>query len=191
MAYVSVDSLRRYLGISSTNDDVLLAELIAAAQAIIDGYTGRTFEASTDTTRYHDATRDVEGWLLWLDGDLCQVTSVVNGDGVTVASNERVTEPRRATPYYAIRLLDSSGKAWEYDTDEENAIAVTGRWAYSLTAPADVAQACKRLAAYMYRQKDNANDLDRAVVVGNATVLPSDLPSDIVKLLAPYKRMTV
>ena len=68
-------------------------------------------------------------------------------------------------------------------------ISVVGKWAYSATAPSDIEHACKRLAAFFYRQKDNANDIDRAVVVGNATVLPSDLPRDVVQLLKPYVRL--
>ena len=35
-----------------------------------------------------------------------------------------------------------------------DAISITGRWAWSLTAPPDIAQACARLAAFLYKQRD-------------------------------------
>lgn len=190
MAYTDTTTLKRYLGIPSatTTDDTLLAELIARSQAVIDSYTLRTFEASADTERTFDAVRDVAGATLYLDHDLCAVTSVTNGDGTIVTGY--TTEPRNGTPYFALRLLASSGVAWTYTTDPEDAITIDGKWAYSTTAPADIAGACVRLAAYLYRQKDNAGDLDRAVIAGNATILPAEIPSDIRLMLNPYKRRT-
>ena len=189
--YCTLGSLKRYLGIgtSTTTDDVLLTELIESAQGIIDRATGRTFEAASDSTRYLDAVHDVDGYELIFDADICSITTVTNGDAVEVSSSEYTTMPRNETPYYGIRILKSANKSWTYSTDNEGAISVAGKWAYSQTAPDDIAQACRRLAAYLYRQKDNANDLDRAVVVGNATVLPTALPSDVKALIAPYVRL--
>lgn len=189
MAYTDATTLKRYLGISSTNDDTLLGECLARAQKLIDDYTGRTFEAAADTTRTFDAVDDVDKRLLYLDEDLCQITSVTNGDGVVVAANEYTTQPRNETPYHALKLLASSGKAWRYEDDHEDAISIVGRWAWSVTAPTAIVQATIRLAAYLYHQKDNANDLDRTVVVGNSTLLPGDLPSDLAKILEPYRRL--
>jgi len=185
MAYTDTTTLKRYLGITGTGDDTLLTELIARAQAIIDSHTRRTFEASADATKYFDVPDEYE---LYLGTDLCSVTSVTNGDGTAVT--EYVTLPRRSTPYYAIVPKALSGVVWTYTTNPENAIAVTGKWAYSTSAPADVAGACVRLAAYLYRQKDNAGEMDRAIVAGNATILPAQLPADVMTMLRPYRRMS-
>jgi uncharacterized phiE125 gp8 family phage protein len=189
MAYCTVEGLKAYLGVSDSADDALLATLIGAAQAAIDAQTGRTFEAAADSVRYLDARADVRGAVLWLDADCAAITSIVNGDGVEVTANQYVTDPRNGTPIYAVRLLGSSGIAWTGGNDNENAVAVTGKWAFSLTAPADIVQACTRLAAFYYRQKDNMGDGDRAIIAGGATVLPVALPKDMLALLAPYKRL--
>lgn len=193
MAYTTLADVKTYLGIptATTADDALITALIADAQAMIDSYCLRTFEASADTTRYFDAIEDVYGRALRIDADLCAVTSVTNGNGTSVTSGQYTTEPRNQTPWNELRLLLSSGVTWTYSTDPEDAITIVGKWAYSTTAPADVAGACKRLAAYLYRQKDNAGDLDRAVIAGNATILPAQIPSDIMVRLAHYKRRTV
>ncbi|GIV82782.1 MAG: hypothetical protein KatS3mg051_2136 [Anaerolineae bacterium] len=190
MAYATLAELKAYLGITGTTDDMLLTDLLVRSQAIIDAATQRTFEATADSTRYLDAVEDVDGRVLWLDrvGDLAQITSITNGDGSSVASSEYVTEPRNQAPYYAIQLKASSSVAWTYSDSPENAIAITGRWAYSVTPPDDIVHACIRLAAYLYRQKDNATDLDRPVIAGNVTLLPAQLPADIQSLLAPYRR---
>ena len=78
--------------------------------------------------------------------------------------------------------------AWDGDGE----VVVTGRWAYSVTAPDDIRHATVRLAAYLYRQKDNAaGDLDRTVVVGGTTILPAVFPHDVERMLRPYRRVTV
>ena len=177
--YCSVTDLRTYLGLTSSEDDALLNSFILAAQRIIQAPppigSGRVFEASADSTRRFDAMKDVDKRVLFFDKDLCQITSITNGDGTTVSASEYVTQPVNETPYYAVKLKSSSSVEWLItdDGDPESAIVVVGRWAYSIMPPDDIVHACKRLAAYLYRQKDNASDLDRALVVGNSTVLPS------------------
>ena len=192
MAYCGVDELKEYLGVTGATDDAMLLTLLAAAQRTIDSYCARTFEATADTVRTFDSQRDVDGYTLTVDSDLCSITSIVNGDGTTISNSHYVTEPRNETPYYAIRLKVSAGKVWTSTVagDSENAITITGKWAYSTSAPSDIAHVCKRLAAYIYRQKDNAGDLDRAVIAGNSTILPAQIPSDIRLMLTPYKRLS-
>lgn len=190
--YCDLQSITEYLGITETTDDSLLSSLANSAKAMIDRYCNRSFSATTNTTRYFDAMRDVNGATLYLDADLCAINSITNGDGVVVSDSQYTTEPRNTTPYYAIRLLKSSGKAWATNTsgDSEDAIAISGKWAYSLEAPDDIVQVQIRLTAYLYRQKDNAGDLDRAIVAGNNTILPAQLPSDILRMLTPYRKVT-
>ncbi len=192
MAYCGIDELKEYLGVTGATDDAMLLTLLAAAQRTIDSYCARTFEATADTVRTFDSQRDVDGYTLTVDSDLCTITSIVNGDGTTISNSHYVTEPRNETPYYAIRLKASAGKVWTSTVsgDSENAITITGKWAYSTSAPSDIAHVCKRLAAYIYRQKDNAGDLDRAVIAGNSTILPAQIPSDIRLMLAPYRRLS-
>lgn len=187
MAYTTAALLKTYLGATTATDDTLLTALIVRAQAIIDAYCQRTFEAASNTSKTFDAERDVEGQMLYLDEDLAAINSVTNGDGTVVTTY--TTEPRNRTPYYAIKMLDSATVFWTYSTTPENAITISGKWAYSVAAPEDIVHCCLRLAAYLYRQRDNAADLDRAVIAGNATILPAQLPADIKTILAPYRRL--
>lgn len=189
MAYLDNTSLKTYLGISDSGDDTLLTTLIAAAQAAVDAHCRQTFEAAADTTRYFDPTRDVEGRDLFLDAPLCAITTLTNGDGNTVDSSKYVKEPRNSTPWYKLTLKSDAGIAWTYSGAPENAISIAGKWAYSTSAPADIVQACKLLAGYMYRRRNNALDLDRAVQVGEATILPLSIPRDVLTLLRPYRRL--
>lgn len=190
--YTSASDVKTYLGITGSGDDALIAALVTAAQAAIDQYFLRTFEASANTTRYFDAQRDVSGRRLLLDRDLCAINSVTNGNGSTVTSSQYVTYPRNDTPYYAIQLLSSSGIAWEWEDDPEGAIAVSGKWAYSETAPVTVVQLTKWLAAFMYRAKDNVPQTGGAVAVAAAMdILAGDVPADVRLLMSTIPRRAV
>jgi hypothetical protein len=195
MAYTDFTALKVYLKIpvATSADDALLTALIARAQAAIDNFCRQTFEAAADSTRYFDPTRDVNGRTLYLDAPLAAITTVTNGNSVVVTSSQYIAEPRNTTPWNSLVLKTNAGIAWTYTGTPENAISILGRWAYSTSAPADIVQATTRLAAYLFRQRDNAVDLDRAVIAGNATILPAQLPRDIETFLfkGGYRRLVL
>lgn len=59
-----------------------------------------------------------------------------------------------------------------------------------LYTPTDIATACRRLAAWMYRQKDTqSGDIDRPLLAGDGSIImPTTLPLDVEKMLQPYIR---
>ena len=193
MAYTSNVELKNYLDISGTGDDPLFDLLIESAQAVIDRYTGRTFEASADATRYFTVGVDTDGNMLYLDEDLAEITTIkTDADAtspVTLTTTEYITHPRNITPYHAIQLLSSSDNSWTYSDDPENGIEVTGKWAWSTSAPDDIAQACIRLAAYFYRQKDAGVFDTTAIPDAGIIQIPQGIPRDVQLILNPYRRM--
>lgn len=189
MAYCTLTELRRLIGVTATDDDTLLEELITASKALIDEQCGRTFEAAADSTRTFDAITMVHGRLLFFDQDLAQITSITNGDGETLSTSHYTTEPRNATPYWGVRLLSSSNRYWTYMVDEEDAISVTGRWAYSVTADDLVKRACLDTAALLYSMRDNVADSTRPLLAGDGTViLPAEYPKSLRVLIATRRR---
>lgn len=205
MAYADIEALKLYLKLPplpgnspSTAEDELLEELLARAQQRIDTHCNQTFEAAEDSTRYFvplgwEDGGAVDGLDLVLDAPLAQLTEVVNGDGAVLAASNYQLLPINELPKYAVRLKRSSGVRWTHGGDaESDLIAVTGRWAYSVEAPADIAHACVRLAAWYYRQRANANDLDRTVITAGQTILPSRIPGDVMDTLNDgYVRMVM
>jgi hypothetical protein len=85
VSYIGPGDLRQFLGMGDEPGyDELLERIIADAQALWDGETETTFEASTDTARTFDAARDVNGRTLYLRRDLAALAAsnaVINGDG--------------------------------------------------------------------------------------------------------------
>jgi len=187
MSYASLTNLKDYLGISvaSTADDPLLTDLLTRAEGIIDAYTGRHFEAETATKYF--TIDDIDGQNLYLWGyDLLSVTKLINGDGVEIASDKYRLFPRNDNPKWIIRLDED--QAWNF-TSGDSEISVAGTWGFSATAPADITHACIRLAAFLYRQKDTNADIDRPMVTGDGvTIMPSNLPADVTRILDRYKR---
>jgi hypothetical protein len=190
MAYCTAAEVKTYGGVSGSGDDTLIGDLIDRAQKVIEVYTDRVFEASSDTTRTFTVGEDTDGRTLWFDEDCAAITTITNkADASTtedVATTEYVTLPHNRTPYYGVRLLSSSSIAWDYDSAPENGITVTGKWAYSTTAPNDIKHACIRLSAYYYRQKD-AQVFD-VVAVPDAGIItiPQGIPADVKLILNPY-----
>lgn len=193
MAYATLAQVKEYLGLTTTGDDDLLTRLLSGAQRAIEVNRGkRRFEAAADETRYMDYDDfHVRGRTLYLDYDLCQITQIVNGDGTVVSADDYVTVPRHETPYYEIKLKTGRSVVWTYNDTPEDAIAITGRWAYSVTPDEGVVQATIRLTGWMYRQKDTSKDSGDKVVVGafGPIVLPSKLPSDVLELLPPAREV--
>lgn len=191
MAYCTVSDLKLYQDITGTTDDNLLTQMIARAQAAIDRHTHRKFEhGATAVTRYYTVGVDTLDLTLYLDEDLCSISTVkTDADATsptTISATEYVTEPRNQTPYHSITIKRSANKAWEYTDDPESGIEVSGKWAYSSAPPDDIRHACLRLASYYYAQKDaQVFDVTAMAETGVVTV-PKGIPADVKQVLAPY-----
>lgn len=193
MAYATLAQLKDYLGVEYDTTDVLLAYLIERAEQAIDTYTGRNFEAETQTRYFDQCDLDSGGFLLHMDRDLLTITTLTNGDsgGTAIPNTEywlaNATGRRiPAGPYHAIRLKVDSTYSWEFDTDYF--VEVAGTWGYSATAPDDIAHACIRLAAYYYAQKDAQVFDVTAVPEAGIIQVPQGIPRDVERILGPYVR---
>ena len=198
MAYLTVAALKTYLGIQSSADDSLLADIVHEAQHVVEDYCNRTFEAAADTTRYYNALDiryggrvDAFQNTLLLDVDLCQLTTVVNGDTNTIPNNALVLLPTNFTPSYAIKIKMNTAYVWTYIGTPDTAIEVTGRFAYSITCPPPIRAATRRLAGYMYRAKDNTAETDRSIMSADGVSIAAPaIPTDVTRMLEPYRRQS-
>ena len=186
MAYATTTQVKTYLGLTVSTDDTLLGTLLLSAQAMIERAAGRLFEAETATVRYFTlADLDRDSGVLRLGGDLCTLTAVTNGDGIVVATGDVQTLPINATPWYALRINPAVG-VFTSGQNTADRIAITGKWAYSASAPADIAQATIRLTAFLYRMRENGGDGDRTILTGNATLAPVTMPHDVTMIVKAY-----
>ena len=196
MSYITAADLRAYIGAISTSDDTQLGFAASRAQQMIDTYCNRTFEATADTTRYYNALDlryggDVDAFSneLKLDVDLCQLTTVTNGNGQVIPNEFLVQLPTNFIPKYSIKIKMNTSYVWTYVGTPDTAISVLGRFAYSITAPADIVAACLGLGKYIYKARTSTIDTDRAVLSSDGIVLPGkNIPDAITAQIEPYRR---
>ena len=183
MAYCTKEEVKAYQGISGSGDDSLIDDLIDRLKAKIDRHCHRTFEAAADTTRKFTVGEDSDGDTLYLDEDLCAITTITtdaDGDADTLTVDvDYVTVPRNTTPYYAIKILGDSDYSWTYTDNPENGITVLGKWAWSTEAPDDIVDACVRWAAYCYQLKDSQVFDTVAIPDAGIITIPKGIPADV------------
>lgn len=190
--YVTIQQLKPYLGITGTGDDELLDRLIFAAQRYIETDRGYSFMVISDTTRYFTVGVDTDGPTLNFDMWCAAITTVTNNaDGAspeTITSTYYTTRPRNIGPYHAITIKSSSNYSWTYTSDREAGISVAAKWGWSTTPPNDIKQACTRLAAYYYRQKDAGVFDTTAIPDAGVIQVPQGIPRDVRLILDQYPR---
>lgn len=212
MAILTLSSLKAYLGTTQTEDDDLMQNAIDSAQSKIENRCGCEFESTTGTRYYRsDDLLDLPvtgltrsalsiyraslGYgldagqtylsnaysrrVLYLGKHLLALGGLTNGDGTTIASTDCWLEPRNSPPYQYIRL--KSAESWSFGTDGE--ITVSGTWGWSTSAPADIVEATRQLAAYYYRLKDSqVYDVVANPETGTITV-PKGIPAGVERIL--------
>jgi len=192
--YIQIAELKEYLDIATDTEDHLLEDCIHDAQRQIESYTGRLFEAAADSARRFAVGKDTKGDTLYLDEDLCAITSIVtnadNGSGgTTLTTADYFAYPLNRTPYFKIVLASSSSLSWDYTNNPEGGITVTGKWAYSLTPPYDIKRACRRLAGYNYKNRDSQVFDVTALPEQGAIIIPKGIPADVVRILEAYRKL--
>ncbi len=192
MAYPVTEDIRAYTGVEKSGDDALIDSFITEAVAFVEAYVGVGFDGTSTSTRKFDAISDVKGRELSFDKPAVSLTTVTNNADASsptvIGTSAYVTMPRNETPYWGIKLLASGNNEWQFTDDPEEGITVLGNFRWSVTPPSDVAWAVKRLAVFLYRQKDTSSDLDRPLITGDGvTIMPSRFPKDVIEILNHYR----
>lgn len=196
MAYITVAQFKTFLGITDSSDDGIIQICINSAQQTIDTYTARTFEAAADTTRTFTPLLEDWGGSLWYDGvtlgldaDLCQLTTITNGDGNQIPGNSVVLLPMNFSAKSAIRIKSNTQYVWTYTGSPDGSVSIVGRWAWSVTAPADIVGAAYELTKYFYQNREsNPTSAQQIISADGVVIAPDAIPKIIVSLLKPYKR---
>lgn len=133
---VTLDAVRQHrrLKTSETTNDELITSLIHAASAIFQGEVNRvcapyygthTFDAVSPICRPY--TLDVGKAAL----DLLSVTTLTNGDGVTISGASIALRTSNFYPKWRIELKQSAGTTFTYNADWQDAISVLGWWGFA------------------------------------------------------------
>lgn len=186
MAYCTESEIKQRLDINSATYDGMLGQLANVASDWIDAHCmlpQGAFAVAADTARYYDPSALSYEATLKLDQPIVSVTTLVNGDGVTLPGAAYRLHPRNASPYWSIRLL--SGYAWQFGIDGE--IAVTGKFGWSLTRPKPVQEAAIMLSGWLFKRYQAALQ-DATVNLDLGQLVYSDpIPKQVTMMLAPFR----
>lgn len=116
------------------------------------------------------------------------VTATVTAPRLSVGASVFVLGVADTSFNGTFTVVTNTGAALTWSQTASNATDTAGVILYT---PTDIVTACRRLAAWMYRQKDTQQgDQDRPILAGDGSVImPTTLPQDVEKLLMPYTRI--
>lgn len=185
-AYCTAQDVKSRLNINSDTDNGYILSLINACSELVDRHCmwpTSFFAVPIDSTRYYDAGAVQEGRLR-LGVPLADSTiTVVNGDTTIVTSDMYRLYPRNESPKWEIWLL--SGYSWAFNTDGE--ISVTGKFGYSMVAPAGVVEATAEYAAWMFKRYQGALQDATANFDLGQLVYSKPMPVQVKDKLASYR----
>ena len=156
MAYTTLALVKSSLGIPDavTSEDTAINAAIGAADALIDNYTGRTFEVSATSVRTYtprtasildvDDIATATGLVVKVDNDqdgTYETTLTVTTDYVLDGNDE---------PY---RMLTNVNNGWPLSIYGRPTIEVTAKFAYSETPPDNIKQAALLMSCRLYQRK--------------------------------------
>lgn len=124
--YVSLEKVKRQLGITGTAEDDRLKDWIEVASDFIENRTDRVFVPVTDT-RYFDVPK-VSGQNLTLHDDLLAVTEMSDDNGEILPA-DYFLYPLNVDPKLEVQLLRSSA-FWYFSDTRQKAISIEGTWGY-------------------------------------------------------------
>lgn len=166
--YAELADVRAYGKFTGTDtaNNAYLESLIPTVSRMMDAQLGTCFAPDTDETRYFtvddlmfERPRDL---FLGIE-KLLSVTSIVNADGTSISTDDVILLPQGYERKHTVRLKSTSSSSWDYD--EDNEIAITGRWGYSASIPDDVKQICVEWVLHIFNARGDQGSASRSTIV--------------------------
>lgn len=125
----TLTAYKRKRGITDTDDDTLLVEMIGEASSWFSHRCQRVFVPYRGTRYYDRYSSRLHGHKLDLDEDLLEVLTLTTS-GTTLDGDDYALQDINFNPYWQIQLLSSTGATWGTPSEPVNAIVVDGIWGY-------------------------------------------------------------
>ena len=189
MAYTTTALVKASLGIplAATAEDTAIQAAIDAAAALIDNYTGRTFETVTEARTYLPRTASivdvddiatVSGLVIKTDEDqdgTFETTLTVTTDYVIV---------KNAAPF---RQITNVNRGWPLSLYGRPTIEVTATWGYGISVPDNIKQAALLMATRLFQRKASPLGFQAGAISEFGPVRISRTDPDVAALLQGTK----
>lgn len=173
-----VDDVKAYLGVTVSTDDALIADLVEAASAYVESYTGQSFRY-----RLKVELRDGNGErsLRLREGPVVDVVGV-SVDGVAVPESTSLSSDGWFLMDGSVRLRGSRF------TPGDGNVSVSYTCGYP-AVPADVRQCVVELASLKYRDRTRIGKSTEAISGMSVSYLPSMVPASVTAVLDAHRRL--
>lgn len=189
MAYTTTALVKASLGIplAATAEDTAIQAAIDAAEALIDNYTGRTFETVTESRTFLPRTAS----LVDVD-DIATTDSLViktdeDQDGsfettLTVTTDYVIV--KNAAPF---RLITNVNRGWPLSLYGRPTIEITATWGYGTSVPDNIKQAALLMATRLFQRKASPLGFQAGAISEFGPVRISRTDPDVAALLQGTK----
>lgn len=187
--YTTTALVKASLGIPSatTSEDTAIAAAIAAAESLIDNYTGRTFVAAESTRTYMPRTASI------LDVDDIATTS-----GLVVKTDEdqdgTFETTLTVTTDYVIqkndapfRIITNVNRGWPLSLYGRNTVEITATFGYATAVPDNIKQAALLLSCRLFQRKASPLGFQAGAISEFGPVRISRTDPDVAALLQGTK----
>jgi len=185
--YVTVDELKSFLNVTSSDRDEQYASLVREASRVLDRVTHRRFYLPTDDeTKVYDIP---DGSVLLFNDYLWSVTTVTNGDGTIITNSQYWLWPANSYPKMSIELKPSQGIVWLPNSsgDYKQVIQIAGQWGFMAEPDHTVKLAVKQLVSSLIVRQGNqgirTKRIGEYLVTFQKMQRTDDLPADVQMVL--------
>lgn len=165
---VTLEYVKTYMGITGTNSDALLAQLITAASRFAMNYCSRIFISQSYTKTYNG----VGGQWMMLGQEPVTAVASVTIDGVVMPPN---VPPGQSGYVFDDAALYFKNGCYVFNRGVQN-ITVTFTAGYAADAiPQDLQQAIAELVSLKYKRRDNLDVASRGIAGETISYVVADM----------------
>lgn len=193
MAYTTTALVKSSLGIptATTSEDTAIAAAIDAAEALINNYTGRTFETVTESRTFIPRTAsilDIDD-LATLSGLTIKTDEDQNGSFEnTLVQGTDFVMVGNTNPY---RKVTQINQGWPLSIYGRPTVQVTGTWGFASTVPDNIKQAALLMSCRLFQRKASPLGFQAGAISEFGPVRISRQDPDVAALLHGMKLIGV
>lgn len=176
-----LNDVKRYLGIQTANEDILLGYLITGASAWVENFTNRTFLTSS----YSEESIGKDQTSYFFRQYPVTTVASMTVDGVAVPQSTSPTANGwRLVNAYMARLI-----GYNLARDSVVQVSYTAGYASLAALPQDIPMAVMEIVALRFREKEWIGKHSETLQTQVVSFTNSDVPADVRKTLQQYNRV--
>ncbi|NTV01930.1 MAG: phage gp6-like head-tail connector protein [Chlorobiaceae bacterium] len=172
-------AVKAYLGLTTTDDDTLIASLVVGESAFIESFCSRSFSVQSYMQAF--AGNGKSQWMpTWFP---VANVSCLKINGVDIPAAPDINSPGWFLINETVYL---NGYAFEWSRTPNCSCTYTA----GMLPTYDIKQACIELVAIRHRERDRIGKSSDALAGATTSYIVKAMPDHVAAILKPYRRVT-